>query len=410
MNIPLILSKQYKLEDKNQKTKKPKVSKTYDNFPIICKTIPYIDFDLYITPNIDIEFKKWVNENKKYYSNYISQQEKNTKDLVDFVNNTNDNELYGGAYRDDNWLISSAILSLPFVVYLLCNYFDPGPHYPRAARARGSRPAGTHRGMPAHTPYIDPAIAGLAQGGNIRNFLGIIPPVVYSNLITREFQRITTQLGIDSPLRHFPRNELLKSMFWRQVASNGIDIPDDLQLPDTYEPTHDMINFSSQEIQKGNELYVQPPKGTLGFAIVLPNINRDWIGWTRAYHGTDPRSATLILDSSLRPGQRQRYENSNVLNHSDEQIGKGVYVTPNFRAALGYAHHSDVTINIPAMGNVNVRFKSVLQLAIRRPRKVEDRPEYWVQKGAEFTQTPRTAFPYRVCIFIQRVERATAAP
>ena len=128
---------------------------------------------------------------------------------------------------------------------------------------------------------------------------------------------------------------------------------------------------------RGNKDYI-PPKGWFGIGLNVygkyDNGDNKWLGknnhdgeWCVAYHGVGGGKDSnmifhilgLILRSGLKPGANQAHKNCKDIFHQGQNVGAGVYLTPDIRNAENYA------------GLVNINgetFKVVLMIRVKPDR------------------------------------------
>ena len=160
--------------------------------------------------------------------------------------------------------------------------------------------------------------------------------------------------------------------------------------PEILEPDFDMrpSDWPNHVSYRGCIEYY-PPYNYMGFGLKVLDTydygDNTWIGhenipgeFAVAYHGirSDIGAVNQILNSYLKAGEHQAYENHEDGLRPGRRCGRGVYVTPRIEIAehytkLFYAEELNRSFRIVFQCRVNPK-------KIRQPRT---KPEYWILNG-----------------------------
>ena len=172
--------------------------------------------------------------------------------------------------------------------------------------------------------------------------------------------------------------------------------------PAILEPQFDMrpCDWPRNICYRANIEY-HPPFGYLGFGLKIldtyDNGDNTWIGqcnqegeFAVAYHGIRSNIGAIkqILNSYLKAGENQAYENVEDYLHPGHICGKGVYVTPFIEVAEKYTKEFYAE-------ELNKSFRIVFQCRVN-PNKIRQpitKPEYWILEG-----NGQEIRPYRLLI------------
>ena len=167
---------------------------------------------------------------------------------------------------------------------------------------------------------------------------------------------------------------------------------------------NNLLGEWAQGENRGGRPY-KPPNGWIGYGLNVlnkyDNENNDWLAcngrqgeWCIAYHGACggqssdnvKKGIKSILETNLKAGSRQAYQNSDDANHPGQKVGRGVYCSPEPSVIEGYAG----TMNI---NGHNYRAAFMLRVKPDRIRYSSSQPNYWVLNG-DFSELR----PYRLLI------------
>ena len=172
--------------------------------------------------------------------------------------------------------------------------------------------------------------------------------------------------------------------------------------PAILEPQFDMrpCDWPKGPCYRANIEY-HPPFGYIGFALKIwdtyDNGDNTWIGHNNqegefavAYHGIRSNIGAIkqILNSYLKAGENQAYENDEDFFNLGHRCGRGVYVTPFIEVAEKYTKEFYAE-------ELNKSFRIVFQCRVN-PKKIRQpitKPEYWILKG-----NGQEIRPYRLLI------------
>ena len=160
--------------------------------------------------------------------------------------------------------------------------------------------------------------------------------------------------------------------------------------PEIFDPKYDMRpqDWPKKPSQRANIKYY-PPYNYTGFGLKVlgtyDNGDNTWIGMCNkdgefavAYHGirSNIEAVKNILNSYLKAGENQAYENDEDAIRPGEPCGRGVYVTPRIDIAEKY------TKPLYA-GELDQNFRIVFQCRVnpKKIRQPKKKPEYWILNG-----------------------------
>ena len=156
---------------------------------------------------------------------------------------------------------------------------------------------------------------------------------------------------------------------------------------------HNLTGKWAHNENRGGRPY-NPPDGWIGFGLNVinkyDNGNNDWLAcdgrpgeWCIAYHGACVRNTSdqikqiikPILQNNLKPGAGQACANNPDVNHPGQNIGIGVYCTPNITTAFGYAGIIEVN---------GYKYKVAFMLRVK-PDKIRHSSgsDYWVLNAGD---------------------------
>ena len=154
--------------------------------------------------------------------------------------------------------------------------------------------------------------------------------------------------------------------------------------------------------KRGGRDYI-PPKGWKGYGLKVygkyDGGNNDWLAyngnkneWCVAYHGVGgasvPNAVNLIYTGGFKVGPNQVHANADDLNHPGQQVGIGVYCSPNPNVMDQYAGYSITKIN-----GKNYKMGFMMRVKPDKIRISSSTPDYWVLDG-----TVNEMRPYRILI------------
>ena len=160
--------------------------------------------------------------------------------------------------------------------------------------------------------------------------------------------------------------------------------------PEIFDPKYDMKpnDWPKNPSQRANIDYY-PPYNYTGFGLKVlgayDNGDNTWIGMCNkegefavAYHGirSSIEAVKNILNSHLKAGEHQAFENDEDELHFGNICGKGVYVTPKIDVAENYTKPFYA-------GELNQYFRIVFQCRVnpKKRRQPKHKPEYWILNG-----------------------------
>lgn len=160
--------------------------------------------------------------------------------------------------------------------------------------------------------------------------------------------------------------------------------------PEILEPQFDMrpCDWPKKVGYRGNLEYY-PPYSYMGFGLKVLDTydegDNTWIGhcnkegeFAVAYHGIRSNIGAIkqILNSHLKAGENQAYENDEDLIRPGHICGKGVYVAQRIEVAEKYTKEFYAE-------ELDKSFRIVFQCRVN-PKKIRQpatKPEYWILKG-----------------------------